>query len=66
MKAFDKKKKEMAKKMDINMGSSSEASSHIPGGLKRGNRLDNVGKTASKKSTIDSPGQKNNTSRKMP
>lgn len=66
MKAFEKKKKEMASKMDINMGSSSEAASHIPSYLKRGNKLDNVGKTATKKSTTDTPGQKNNSSRKMP
>ena len=66
MSKSENKKKEMAKKMNINMGSASEAASHIPDSLKRGNRLDNVGKSQSKKDTITSPGTSKVSSRKMP
>lgn len=66
MNKADSKKKDMAKKMGINMGSASEAASHIPNYLKRGNKLDNVGKNATNKSSVTDPGKNNQSSRKNP
>jgi hypothetical protein len=60
MSKSDNKKKEMAKKMDINMGSADKAKSNIPSYLQR------VGKNATGKDTITNPGKNNQSSRKMP